>query len=116
MARSVVVMARRSDRRTEAVKRHVAALRAFHTGLIAETERHRHVLAEMARHITVLRQLDQPAERKLAAAEDSCRQLIRLERLRRPWVDTYHDVRRSLQRVRAIYRAIVKSALQGPQI
>jgi hypothetical protein len=104
------VMSVRSDRRAEAARRHVAALRAFHTGLVAETDRHMYVLAQMARHITVLRQLDQSPEKKLAVADASYRHLSRLERLKQACVETYRDARRSLQRVRALYRRIVKSA------
>jgi hypothetical protein len=74
---------------------------------MAETERHRYVLAQMTRHIAVLRQLDQSPEKKLAAAEASCSHLATLEQLKRPWVDTHRDFRRSLRRTRALYREIV---------
>jgi hypothetical protein len=103
-------MPTRPDRRIAAVTRQVAAIHAFHIGLIAETERHRHALAQMTGHIAVLRQLDQPPEKKLAAAEASCRHLATLEQLKRPWVDTHRDFRRSLRRARALYREIVKTS------
>jgi hypothetical protein len=99
-----------SNRPADAVKRHVAALRAFHTGLVSETHQHLYVLAQMARHLDVLRQPSQRSEEKLAAAHAGCRQLTRLERLKQPWREPYRDFRRSLQRVRTVYREIVKSA------
>ena len=34
-------------------KRHIAAARAFHTGLIAESQKHLHLLARFTRHIDV---------------------------------------------------------------
>jgi hypothetical protein len=77
---------------------------------MAETERHRYVLAQMTRHITVLQQVEHPPEKKLAAAEASYRHLTTLEQLERPWVDTHRDFRRSLRRICALYREIVKSS------
>jgi hypothetical protein len=106
-------MALRSDRRVDAAKRHVEAVYAFHAGLLAETDRHRYVLMQMARHITVLRQLEQSSEKKLEAAEAACRHLAALEELRRPWMDTHRDFRRSLRLTRALYREIVKSMDRG---
>ena len=99
----------RSDRRVDAAKRHVEAVHAFHAGLIAETDRHRYVLMQMTRHITVLRELEQSSKKKLEAAEAACRHLAVLEELHRPWVDTHRDFRRSLRLTRALYREIVKS-------
>jgi hypothetical protein len=102
------------DRRAETARRHVAALRAFHTGLIAETHQHLYVLARMARHIDVLRQPSRPPKQKLAAAHASCQEINELKRLKRPWGETYRDFRRTLKRVRALYREIVKSAGRHP--
>jgi hypothetical protein len=112
MVRRLIVMAQ-SDRRVDAAKRHVEAVHAFHAGLIAETDRHRDVLMQMTRHITVLRQLEQSSKKKLEAAEAACRHLAMLEELRRPWVDTHRDFRRSLRLTRALYREIVKSMDRG---
>jgi hypothetical protein len=99
-----------SERRAEAARRHVAALRAYHTGLVAETHRHLHVLTEMSRHIDVLRRPNGQFADKLAAAHACCRQLVRLEGLKQPWRDTYRDFRRSLHRSQALYQQIVTSA------
>jgi hypothetical protein len=103
-------MATRFERRHQQAQRHVSALRAFHTGLIAETHRHLHVLMEVARHIDALRKPTVPPEAKLAAANASARQLTKLKRLKQPWCETYLDLLRSLQRVRSVYRDIVKKA------
>jgi hypothetical protein len=97
-----------SERRVETAKRHVAALRAFHTGLIAETHQHLYILGRMARHIDVLRQPNRQPKQKLAAAHASCREMTRLEGLKQPWGDTSRDFRRALHRVRALYREIVE--------
>jgi len=109
-ARPLIVMPPRPDRRIAAVSRQVEAIHAFHTGLIAETERHAYVLGQMTRHIAVLRQLEQTPQKKLAATMASCRHLATLEQLKRPWVDTHRDFRRSLRRALALYREIVKTS------
>jgi hypothetical protein len=95
------------------VKRHVTALRAFHTGLIAETHRHLHALQQMVQYIDVLRHPTQPTQEKLAAAEASCRELKSLERLRQPWRDTYRDFRTSLRRARTLLRGLVGTKPRG---
>ena len=86
--------------------RHIAALRAFHTGLIAETYRHLRVLQAMTQHIDVLRRPEPDPPQKLAAARETYRQLHALESLKRPWRDTYLDFRRSLRRARALFEHI----------
>jgi hypothetical protein len=98
------------ERRIAAVTRQVEAIHAFHTGLIAETGRHTHVLAQMTQHIALLRQPEQPPQKKLAAAKALCRHLATLEQLKRPWADTHRDFRLSLRRALALYREIVKTS------
>ena len=92
------------------VRKHARAIRAFHTGLVSETQRHLHVLRACERHIDVLRQEESEPLHKLASAEASCRQLRQLEALKAPWRETYRDLRSSLRRVRALLRQMVKSA------
>jgi hypothetical protein len=84
----------------------VSAVRAFHTGLIAEAYRRLRLLNKMAAHIDVLRR---PArdEHKLAAVEESCRHLKSLGALGPPWRTTYRDLARHLRRVRHHLRQIV---------
>src|ERR1700738_78500 len=90
--------------------RRVRAIRAFHTGLLAETHRHLHSLRQMAPCIEILRHPMRKADEKLAAVEASCRQLKAVERLRQPWRDPYRDLRDSLRRARALLRSIVGPA------
>jgi hypothetical protein len=92
-----------------AVMRHVSAARAFHTGLIAETHRHLHVLRRMARYIDVLRRSNRRATEKLTAAAASCRELRSLEELKRPWQDLHRDFRYHLRRAHALLRRIVRT-------
>jgi len=94
-------------------QRHIAALRAFHTGLIAETHRHLRVLQEMTQHIDVLRRPQLTPTAKLAAARETCRQLRALESLKRPWRETYRDFRRSLGRARALIAHVVRNRRPG---
>ncbi len=72
-------------------RRHIAAARAFHTGLVAECQKHLHVLATFTRHIEVLGEERRPAQEKLAAIQACCRELASLRRLRQPWRETYED-------------------------
>jgi len=95
--------------RIEEIRRRVSALRAFHTGLVAETHHHLHTLGRMTPHIDTLRHPTRHASEKLAAAEASCKELTALERLRRPWRDTYTDFRQNLHRLRTLLRRIVGS-------
>jgi hypothetical protein len=90
------------------LNRHIRAIRAFHTGLIAESHRRIHLLRKMAPHIDLLRR---PAlrEEKLQAAEESCRHLQALGDLRQPWHSTYRDLRRHLLALRAHLRRLLRS-------
>jgi hypothetical protein len=89
------------------IQRHISAIRAFHTGLIAETQRHLRVLQEMARHIDLLRSRYTPPPAKLAALRAACRQLRALEALKQPWRETYRDLRHRLRRARVMFAEIV---------
>jgi hypothetical protein len=89
-------------------RRYIAAARAFHTGLVAESQKHLHVLATFTRHMDVLREERRHAREKLASAEACCRELANLRRLRQPWRETYDDLRHSLVRARALFRRILE--------
>jgi hypothetical protein len=91
-------------------RRHIAAVRAFHTGLVAESHKHLHVLAAFTRHVDVLREERRHVRDKLASAEACWRELANLRRLRQPWRDTYEDLRHSVSRARALFRRIVKAS------
>ena len=94
----------------EEARRHVAAARAFHTGLIAESHKHLHVLGALNRYVDVLRQDRRRAQEKLASVQACCRELAKLRRLRQPWRDTYDDLRHSLVRARAVFRRLVETS------
>ena len=91
----------------EEAKKHIAAARAFHTVLIAQSQKHLHVLAGFTRHIDVLREERRHAREKLASVQACCQELASLRRLRQPWRDTYEDLRRSLSRARALLQRIL---------
>src|SRR6266511_944247 len=90
------------------VRRYIAAVRAFHTGLVAESHKHLHVLATFTLHMDVLREERRHAHERLESVEACCRELANLRRLRQPWRETYDDLRHSLLRARALFRRIVE--------
>lgn len=100
-------------KRSLLAEQHISALRAYHTGLVAETYRHLRVLAAMAEQINILRRRHATPREKLGAVQATCRHLRALETLKRPWVETYRDFRRSLRRARALF-ARVAPARQTP--
>jgi hypothetical protein len=91
-------------------RRYIAAVRAFHTGLVAESHKHLHVLAAFTRHVDVLREEQRHVRDKLASAEACWRELANLRRLRQPWRETYEDLRHSVLRARALFRRILKAS------
>jgi hypothetical protein len=103
-------MARQRTSIYSAVDQRVRAARAFHAGLIAETQRHLDVLRGFDRLIDVLRHPEHRLKDKLKAADESWRQLRRLERLKDPWRTTYADLRQSLHTIRLLLRRAVKPA------
>jgi len=101
---------RNSETLHNEARRHIAAVRAFHTGLVAESHKHLHVLATFTRHVDVLREERRHVRDKLVSVEACCRELANLRRLRRPWRETYEDLRYSLSRARALFRRMVKAS------
>lgn len=97
------------DRQLIDTERHITAIRAFHTGLIAETQRHLRVLDDMARHIDLLRRRHTTASAKLAAVRAACRELRALEALKEPWREIYRDLRYRLHRTRVLFAKIVRA-------
>ena len=96
----------------ELATRHVTAARAFHTGLVAETQRHLYVLRAVARHIELLRQRRRPSRERLVAAEACCEHMKTLESLRQPWLETFRDLRTSLHNLRALLRLLTTQERQ----
>jgi hypothetical protein len=101
------MQAARQDQQRTDTERHIAAIRAFHTGLVAETQRHLRVLREMSRYIDLLRRPQTTPPAKLAALRAACRELRALEALKQPWRETYRDLRQRLRRARVLLTAIV---------
>jgi hypothetical protein len=93
-------------------RRHITAVRAFHTGLVAESHKHLHVLEKFSRHLDVLREEGRQLRDKLAAVELCCRQLTHLRQLRQPWRDTYDDLRHSLIRTRSLLRSLIDRSIR----
>jgi hypothetical protein len=100
---------RRSDKLTDEVRRHISAARAFHTGLAADTHQVTAGLHKLAEHLDVLRHPVPGFEEKLKAVEASCRHLNALDKLHNAWHETYHDLKRSLRRVRFHLRRLAPS-------
>jgi hypothetical protein len=98
----------------EEAHRHASAARAFHAGLVAESQRHLHVLAAFSRHLNILREERRQITEKLASADACCRELANLRRLREPWRETYADFRRSLRRARTLFHRLASSSRRKP--
>jgi hypothetical protein len=103
---------RTSTRRVD-LKRHIVAVRAFHTGLVAETQRRLYLLSKMALHIDCLRRPSMPPHHKLRAAEESCRHLQDLGDTHRRWRATYTDLMRHMRRLREHLRRLVNEKQPG---
>ena len=86
-------------------------MRAYHTGLVAESQKHLHVLAAFTRHVEALREERRQDHEKLASLRACCQELAKLRRMREPWRDTYEDLRRSIVRARALFQRL--AALSG---
>jgi hypothetical protein len=89
------------------LKQHISAVRAFHTGLVAEAQRRLYLLSRIGPHIDVLRRPNVAAHHKLNAAEESCKHLHALGQMRQPWHATYRDLARHLRQLRNHLRRLV---------
>jgi len=98
---------RSNDDLQDEARQQIKAIRAFHTGLVAESHKHLHVLATFNRHMDVLREERRHVRDKLGSVQACCRELANLRSLRQPWRDTYDDLRHSLLRARALFQRIV---------
>ena len=97
------------------VTQHIAAFRAFHTGLVSETHRHLHALRAFEHQIEVLRHPKRGAHSKLAACQRSWLEVRRLEQLKGPWRDTLHDFKMSLRRIEALLQQLVRQSRGEPR-
>jgi hypothetical protein len=85
-----------SVRRSHTLKQLITAVRAFHIGLVAETERQLSTLRRLADSIEALRRPGQLTQKR-AAVRMSLRDLAQLGRP--SWQSTYRDLRRSLRQL-----------------
>jgi hypothetical protein len=81
------------------IRRHITAARAFHTDLIAVTQRRLRVLTNLTRHLNILRSAGSTLPERLSAAEASRRELETLEQLRRSSRSTHRDLRNAVKRI-----------------
>jgi len=81
------------------IHRHISAARAFHTDLIAETQRRLRLLMNLTRHLNVLRARESTLTDRLSAAESSRQELEALEQLRQSSVSTHRDLRTAVKRI-----------------
>jgi hypothetical protein len=92
------------------IQQHVRAARAFHTGLIAETQRHLEILERLEQPLDVLRRPNLFRRETLSAVDESCRLMRRLEEMKHPWRETYRDFRESVQKIRGLLRRRLRRA------
>jgi len=95
------------------VHRHVSAARAFHTGLIADTQRRLGVLMNLARHLDVLRSRKSTLSEKAVAAETSRQLLEMLEQVRRSSRETYRDLRNAITRIHHHLNRLTNGRVRG---
>lgn len=81
------------------VHRHITAARAFHADLIAEAHRRLRLLANLARHLDILRSRHSTLVERLNAAESSRVEMEKLEQLRRSSISTHRDLRHAMSRI-----------------
>jgi hypothetical protein len=89
------------------IHRHISAARAFHTDLIAETQRRLRVLTNLTRHLSILRSRESTPAEKLSAAESSHQELETLEELRRSSISTHRDLRNAVRRIHSHLKRLV---------
>lgn len=90
------------------ILRHTSAARAFHTGLIADTQRLRIAVNEIGEHLGALRRRTADPADRLSAAEASCRHMKRLRECAGAWLATYRDLHASVRRVRDHLKRLAK--------
>jgi DNA repair exonuclease SbcCD ATPase subunit len=96
------------------IHRHISAARAFHTDLIAETQRRLRLLTNLTRHLSILRSRESTLTERLSAAESSRHELERLDQLRHSSISTHRDLRNAIRRIHHHLNKLIAGKREGP--
>jgi hypothetical protein len=96
------------------VHRHISAARAFHTDLIAETQRRLSLLSNLTRHLNILRSRESTLPERLSAAESSRHELETLDQLRHSSISTHRDLRNAVRRIHHHLNKLITGKPDGP--
>ena len=96
------------------IHRHISAARAFHTDLIAETQRRLRLLTNLTRHLDTLRSRESTLPERLSAAESWNRDLNTLDQLRQSAVATHRDLRKAVRRIHHHLNKLITGKPSGP--
>jgi hypothetical protein len=88
--------------RPKTVKQRVAAIRAFHAGLMADVQQLQRTLHELSGLIETLRRTDGAPDQKIDVINASCTQVEELGRLHTSCRSTYRDLKRALLGLRVL--------------
>src|SRR5262245_7203621 len=87
-------------RQGKTVKQRVAAIRAFHAGLVADVQQLQRTLRELSNLIDILRRTNGGPEAKVDVIEASCAHVEELGRLHSSCRSTYRDLKQALLELR----------------
>jgi hypothetical protein len=83
-------------RQRKTIKQRIAAVRAFHAGLIADVQRLQWTLHELSGLIERLRRTDEEPEAKVDVIKASCAHVEELGRVHKSSRSTYRDLKRAM--------------------
>src|SRR5262245_41348208 len=99
--------------RHKTVKQHVAAIRAFHAGLMADVQQLQRTLHELSGLIDSLRRTDGEPEQRIDVIKASCTQVEELGRLHSSCQSTYRDLKRALLGLRLLCERVPQPGLSS---
>jgi hypothetical protein len=100
-------------RQRKTVKQRIAAVRAFHAGLIADVQRLQWTLHELSGLIDRLRQTDEEPEAKVDVIKASCAHVEELGRVHNSYRTTYRDLKRALLGLRLTSERLAQPRLSS---
>src|SRR5581483_7174313 len=106
-------MPSRRRRNVATIEQHIAAIRAFHMGLLAETQRRLHLMGRIAPQIDALADSSRSVRQRLAAAEGAFVHVRTLGTFVEPWRAVYRDLRRHLRQLRTQLRQLANKRRTG---